>query len=653
MSESEFRDGDYRRRLYDVMRDETLSYAQKRREALAIGRDYLGVENAHVERVDERTHTVVESVGETDLLETGATLRPATTYCRRTLELDEPLALTDAPEQGWADDPAFERWGLRCYLGATITVENEVHGTVCFVSESARDADFTEADRAFVEMVAHALGRERECERHEDRLRERQRELDRQERALDRSERKYQSLVTTAPDAIFLVDVETGETVEANQAAAEMVGRDRGELEGIPLTRALPPEQRDRYREEFGRLVEPGETRSRFADGTPLLIRRSDGTDVPVEVNASVVELEGDEYVQAIFRDISDRRERQRELRVKNRAIEEAAIGISIADADSVDNPLVYHNERFRQLTGYDASELDGRNCRLLQGPDTDPETIADIGDAIASERPITREILNYRSDGTPFWNELTITPVRDYDGDTSHFLGFQRDVTDRHRRERLITVLNRVLRHNLRNDLSVVTGLAEEISERTGGRPAEMAERIETVALALADLSDKARTLEDATADPKEPVERDVAPIVRRVAADLRNTSDGTVSVDVPDEATAVVTDRFEVALAELGANAVEHGDGSVSFVVEAPDDAETVRVRVEDGGPGLPAGQRRVLRDGQETQLEHSSGLGLLLVNWIVTGAGGDLRTTVDDGTTVTIDLQVDCDETPAAND
>lgn len=119
-------------------------------------------------------------------------------------------------------------------------------------------------------------------------------------------------------------------------------------------------------------------------------------------------------------------------LELADTAMDEAPVGITIADPSEPDEPLIYVNEAFERLTGYDTYEILGRNCRFLQGEDTDPETIDRIRRAIDDERPISVEMLNYRKNGEPFWNQLNIAPVHGDDGELTHLLGFQTDVTDR-----------------------------------------------------------------------------------------------------------------------------------------------------------------------------------------------------------------------------
>ena len=121
----------------------------------------------------------------------------------------------------------------------------------------------------------------------------------------------------------------------------------------------------------------------------------------------------------------------QAQLELKDRALAASAEGITIADARLPDNPLIYANAGFERLTGYSVADVLGRNCRFLQGSGTDPETVDALRTAIREKRPITVQLLNYKKDGTPFWNRLSITPVQDHSDVVTHFIGVQSDVTE------------------------------------------------------------------------------------------------------------------------------------------------------------------------------------------------------------------------------
>lgn len=135
------------------------------------------------------------------------------------------------------------------------------------------------------------------------------------------------------------------------------------------------------------------------------------------------------------------------EQALKDLALEATAEGISIADLRQPDAPLIYVNQGFENLTGYPAREALGRNCRFLQGPETDSETRAAISKAIRDRREIVAEVLNYRKDGRPFWNRLSLTPVRTSGGEVTHYIGVQSDVTERREAETRLRVANDELR--------------------------------------------------------------------------------------------------------------------------------------------------------------------------------------------------------------
>jgi sigma-B regulation protein RsbU (phosphoserine phosphatase) len=139
------------------------------------------------------------------------------------------------------------------------------------------------------------------------------------------------------------------------------------------------------------------------------------------------------------------------QLALKDRALDVAAEGITIADARLPARPLIYANDGFERLTGYPVGEVLGRNCRFLQGPESDPTAVAEIRAAIAEQRECIVEILNYRRDGRSFWNRLSVTPVRDESGVVTHFIGIQSDVTARREAEEELRRAKAALDHDLK----------------------------------------------------------------------------------------------------------------------------------------------------------------------------------------------------------
>lgn len=117
---------------------------------------------------------------------------------------------------------------------------------------------------------------------------------------------------------------------------------------------------------------------------------------------------------------------------LRDRAVIATDLAFTITDPRRPDNPLVWVNPSFGRVTGYSYDEAVGRNCRFLQGPATDPAAVAAIRQALAERRTVTTTLLNYRKEGTAFWNQLSISPVFDGEGTLVSFVGIQADVTER-----------------------------------------------------------------------------------------------------------------------------------------------------------------------------------------------------------------------------
>lgn len=130
------------------------------------------------------------------------------------------------------------------------------------------------------------------------------------------------------------------------------------------------------------------------------------------------------------------RQQADEQLRLLERAIAASHNGVVLTDATQPDNPVIYVNPAFEAMTGYKADEIIGRNCRLLQGPDSQPEALASIRSALREVRECHVTLRNYRKDCTPFWNQLFIAPVFNDQGQLTHFVGVQNDITQRYQTE-------------------------------------------------------------------------------------------------------------------------------------------------------------------------------------------------------------------------
>ena len=156
--------------------------------------------------------------------------------------------------------------------------------------------------------------------------------------------------------------------------------------------------------------------------------------------------------------------------RTMMRAVGGAAQSVSIADWRLPDQPLVYVNEAFATLTGYPESEIVGKNCRFLQGPDTDPRIVAAMRQHLNAGSEVRTVLRNYRKDGTAFWNELHLSAVRDDAGRITHYIGYQSDVSERVERERQLHRLAfRDTGTGLPNEPAALLDLQKRLDDRDG----------------------------------------------------------------------------------------------------------------------------------------------------------------------------------------
>lgn len=333
------------------------------------------------------------------------------------------------------------------------------------------------------------------------------------------------------------------------------------------------------------------------------------------------------------------------DLRLKEKALDQAPVGLSIADATAVDDPLVYVNDQFVRTTGYNRGEVLGRNCRFLQGEETDAGTVAKIRGALDEGSPVNVDLVNYRKTGEKFWNKLDIAPIRDERGAVTHYVGFQTDITEQKVEQRRQEVFNRVLSHNLRNKMNVIKAYLELLERRddTAEELGKIGDAVENLQALAETARETDRVLSETNAfDTVVEPEQRLRSLVDSVAD---RYTDVEIRLELPDKPMApVATGGLFAALEEALENAAKHNDSSDPYVtVRAVNRGDHwVDIEIEDNGPGIPEQELTVLRHG-ENALEHADRMGIWLIYWTVTRAGGTMDVTDCDGEGTRITLSV----------
>jgi len=253
------------------------------------------------------------------------------------------------------------------------------------------------------------------------------------------------SLVTgTGPAAVLLVDLDARAVVYTNPVAEQLapgvslpvpldawsdaaVLRD---VDGAPLSETVHPLSRvARSSPVAGQAVSAARVSELGRQREPLWVIALPMLDAPMlQGHALVVLLPLRDRVTAQAAVTAARSEAD----LRDRAVLATGLAFTVADARAADLPLVWVNPAFTTTTGYTLAESVGRNCRFLQGPATDPAVVAAMRAALEAGEATTTTVLNYRKDGSAFWNQLSMSPIHDAEGTLTHFVGIQADVTHR-----------------------------------------------------------------------------------------------------------------------------------------------------------------------------------------------------------------------------
>jgi len=461
--------------------------------------------------------------------------------------------------------------------------------------------------------------------------------------------KQYREVVEALDDPILLQNLD-GEFELCNGAVSEFAGVPEAELYGTDESAFMDPETATEIaarRREVIETEEPVEYEVSPAFGpsgreATFSTRRYPYYDPDGELAGTF----------AICRDVTEMKRREAELERYERAVNGATDLIAATDREG---RFLFANPQYRAYHGIEADDV-----RDLSLEDVvDDERYPDVRRRV--DRALRGRPVEYRTKRThPIRGTRTFDvryyPLEDPDGEgVAGVVAVLRDVTDSENRALQLSVVDRVLQHNLRNALTVIRGRAKQIAD--GARADASDAGHDTGALAsyvvsraddLLTTSEKAHQITEILSDPPEvesvDVGRSVDDVVSSLAAEFPRAQI-TASTPETREAVASATEWLDRALAELVRNAVVHHDRDepiVDVAVEATADAVTVRVA--DDGPGLNDMNRDVLETGRAVDaLYHGSGLGLWLVYWVVEQSGG--RATVEAasprGTVVTVRL------------
>ncbi len=251
-----------------------------------------------------------------------------------------------------------------------------------------------------------------------------------EEEARRRSEEAFRAALDEQASDVVLIVEPDGIVSYGSPSLGNTLGYRPEEVAGTAVSLYVHPDDLADALEAFGDVLDgPGMGSKPIG----LRARHKDGTWRHFEaVGTNMLDDPGVNGVVVNAWDVTGRKLIEDELKLRDRAIAASSNGIVITDPNRPDNPIIYVNQKFEQITGYGAEETVGQNCRFLAAGDREQPGVDELRLAIQEGREWSGPLRNYKKDGTPFWNELYIAPVRDEKGRIVNFIGVQKDVTER-----------------------------------------------------------------------------------------------------------------------------------------------------------------------------------------------------------------------------
>jgi len=458
-------------------------------------------------------------------------------------------------------------------------------------------------------------------------------------------------LVEQAQDGLYTLD-ENGVIDFCNESLASMLDYERDELIGRHASVTMAEGQLEKGQ----RTVQYLQTTDEESTTVDMTFVDRHGERFEVSIHYTLLPSEDGNYagLMGVARDITERKERERTLEQYRTLVESAGDPMYVLDSAGRIELL---NEPMAAFFGREKRAVIGQDINTLLPDENRERGDEALKSILRDEEKRFESFESWLTDaeGNQRRYEVTIGAIYD-DGEFVGSVGTLRDITERERRREELDLLRqvfaRVLRHNLRSELSIIMGNTEVLHGDLDGTAAELAETVIERGEVLEATATKARAIEDVldseTGRTTQPLRRTIGYAVDAVE---QSYPDATITVDTPTSLSVRAHPKLSLAIENLVENAVEHGapltdrDGSPDAAVEAVADDDRVVLAVHDGGEGVPDSELAVLERGSETPLKHGSGLGLWLINWIVERSGGDLSFEHDGTAVASVTLERGC--------
>jgi len=272
----------------------------------------------------------------------------------------------------------------------------------------------------------------------------------------------FDSIIENIPDMIFLKDAKELRFVRFNKAGEELLGYSRDELLGKNDYDFFPKKEADFFTTEDEKVLKEGKLHD--IPEEPIHTKAKGIRTLHTKKITIQDEHGKPKYLLGISEDITERKLLEESHRIRDRAFQAATNGILITGTEEDEYKIIHCNPAFEKMTGYSRDKIIGKNCRFLRRNDRDQEALVELRKALKKKKPYRGVLRNYKKDGTLFWNELTVSPVKDESGKFTHFIGVQHDITDRVKAEEALKKAHEELEQRVRERTAELSELNKQL---------------------------------------------------------------------------------------------------------------------------------------------------------------------------------------------
>ena len=448
------------RLLYEITSQTAKDINTQLDDALSLATQLFGLEIGIISQIEGEIYTIEHVYATESGPSVGQKFALGQTYCGITLDAEDTIAIAHMDQSPYRQHPCYQAFALEAYIGTAVFVHGCRYGTINFSSTKPRSTPYSQADLTLIRLLGSWVGSALERKQAESALRD--------------SEERVRQIVDTALDAVIVIDA-AGKIIAWNSQANITFGWSRDQVLGKRLSEIIIPHHlRQAHEQGMKRYTTTGVAHV-LNTRIEIVALHQLGHEFAVELAITPVQIGGKQAYSAFIRDITQRKEAEEALQ---RSEAEARKLSHVASR--TDNPVVISNANgniewvntaFERVTGYALAEIQGQKPGgVLQGPETDPATIAYMRDQMHNQEGFHCEVLNYHKNGTPYWVEIEVQPVYDKSDTLINFIAVQKDITLRRQIEENLHQAKETAEQATQAKAAFLAGMSHEIRTPLNG---------------------------------------------------------------------------------------------------------------------------------------------------------------------------------------